>query len=105
MQYKEINAQNLRLSWTPPRWNDLVDGIDIWDSESSLQVLAISRHNHTGELYHHRLAPELGSKDPLTLRLDSEYCITLVSVSLVRTPLQPYYMSEGNSTLHHCSKS
>ena len=103
MQYKEINAQNLNLSWTRPLWNGLVDGIDIWDSESSLQVLAISRHNHTGELYHHRLATELNSKARLTLRLDSEYCITLVSVR--RTPLQPYYMSEGNSTLHHCSKS
>ena len=102
-EYQEINAQNLQLSWTPPRWNDLLDGIDIYDIFSSFQVLLISRHNHPNEQYYGTVAPRLGLKKQQTLRLDSEYCIALVTSA--RQPLEQYFISEGNSTLHHCSES
>ena len=102
-EYQEINAQNLQLSWTPPRWNDLLDGIDIYGIFSSIQVLLISRHNHPNERYYGTVAPRLGLKRQQTLRLDSEYCIALVASA--RQPLEQYFMSEGNSTLHHCSES
>ena len=64
--------------------------------------LVISRRNHPNENYFHIMAPNIEEKLQ-TLRLDSEYCITLVALS--RYKKEPYYMSEGNSTLHHCSES
>ena len=103
MQYKEINAQNLRLSWTSPLWNNLVDGIDIWDPSNAFLDLVISRHKHPNEQYYPRLATDFTSRNLQTLRLDSEYCITLVAHA--NGLLQPYFFSEGNSTLHRCSES
>ena len=102
-EYPEINAQNLQLSWTPPRWNDLLDGIDLYGTFSSIQVLLISRHNHPNEQYYGTVQPRLGLKKQQTLRLESEYCIALVTSA--RQGLEQYFISEGNSTLHHCSES
>ena len=102
-EYQEIHAQNLQLSWTPPRWDDLLDGLDLYGTFSSIQVLLISRHNHPNEQYYGTVAPRLGLKKQQTLRLDSEYCIALVTSA--RQPIEQYFMSEGNSTLHHCSES
>ena len=102
-EYQEINAQNLQLSWTPPRWDDLLDGLDLYGTFSSIQVLLISRHNHPNEQYYGTVAPRLGLKKQQTLLLDSEYCIALVTSA--RQPIEQYFMSEGNSTLHHCSES
>ena len=80
-----------------------MDGIDIYDVSKSRQVLVINRLNHPKDVYHQTVQPTLGMKHYQTLRLDSEYCITLVA-SATRN-LEPYYMSEGNSSLHHCSES
>ena len=102
-EYQEINAQNLHLSWASPLWNNLVNGIDIYDPSDSYLELMISRHKHPNERYYHRLAPNFASRNPQTLRLDSAYCITLVAFA--KGLLQPYFLSEGNSTLHRCSES
>lgn len=101
-EYQEINAQNLRLNWTHLPWIKLVDGIDIRDASDSFQELVISRHKHPNEYFYHRLSTSFNSRDQQTLRLDSDYCVTLVASA---RGLQPYFLSKGNSTLHRCSES
>lgn len=101
--FPEINAQNLRLSWTHPRWNDdLVDGIDHGNIHQTAQWLLISRRNHPNEVYNHSMARTFDLREHQTLRLDSEYCITLAASA--KKSSEPYFLSLGNSTLHHCSE-
>ena len=101
-EYPEINAQDLQLSWAHPLWNDLVDGIDLGNIFQTKQWLVISRHNHPNEVYSRSVSKTFDLKKHQTLRLDSDYCITLAASA--NGSLEPYFLSVGNSTLHHCSE-
>lgn len=111
-EWPEINAQELHLSWNYRWWYELepVNECKYYDKNprnwppprQCQQVVVISRQNHSNEKCFIQATTFINDFSK-TLQLDSAYCISLIATT--QSQSESYFISQGNSTLHHCSES